>query len=469
MKDNKKSRALGLFSAMSQLPEGYVAAAEEELYAIEAGLRRPPKSQNAFVRFAHSGWCAAAISGIVALAVLALIIRAGSGPAPIVPPVGGTPTSGELESTAPEDDVALLDAADFTLSTDKQTYVEGITSFNVSLTGKTPGKDISLPGEWHLYRLANGAREPVVGMYYTDEAHHGIAPDQHTCATLHKTFFINPHNSSAGLAPGQYVLRACVDSDTNPEAAVECTFTVIPREDLTQSGTTPPPAEPVTPELDVPLADSADFTLSTDKQTYPEGTTSFVVTVTGKTPGKDLTLPGQWHLYRLVDGEREPVTGMYSTLESILSLAPDEHTCATMRKTFFINPHSSSAGLAPGTYVLGACADPNLDPNAVTECTFTVTARAGATDPDCTDTDDHPHEEHHEEHHGSATPGDMARVDMFYITDEMAYVPDNRTECEDSKVYISLPDLDCHDVVPFHHYITSDGKVWYLPAHHAHK
>jgi hypothetical protein len=136
-----------------------------------------------------------------------------------------------------------------------------------------------------------------------------------------------------------------------------------------------------------------------------------------------------------------------------------------MRKTFFINPHSSSAGLAPGTYVLGACADPNLDPNAVTECTFTVTARAGATDPDCTDTDDHPHEEHH----GSATPGDMARVDMFYLTDDMAYVPDNRTECEDSKVYISLPDLDCHDVVPFHHYITSDGKVWYLPTHHAHK
>ena len=84
-------------------------------------------------------------------------------------------------------------------------------------------------------------------------------------------------------------------------------------------------------------------------------------------------------------------------------------------------------------------------------------------------TEDHPHEEHHEEHHGSATPGDMARVDMFYITEDMAYVPDNRTECEDSKVYISLPDLDCHDVVPFHHYITSDGKVWYLPAHHAHK
>jgi hypothetical protein len=210
-----------------------------------------------------------------------------------------------------------------------------------------------------------------------------------------------------------------VDSDTKPEAAVECTFTVIPREDLTQSGTTPPPAEPVPPELDVPLADSADFTLSTDKQTYPEGTTSFVVTVTGKTPGKDLTLPGQWHLYRLVNGEREPVAGMYSTLESILSLAPDEHTCATMRKTFFINPHSSSAGLAPGTYVLGACADPNLDPNAVTECTFTVTARAGQTDPDCDPTDDH---HHTDDHHSSARHDGLT---YFYLTDALTYVEVN--------------------------------------------
>ena len=436
MKQEKNTRALNLFSGLSAIPDNYVAAAEDELYSIEARLSPPPRSRSAFGRFLCSGWCAAAISGIVALTVLVLLIRMGGGPGVVTPPPVG-PSVGTTLPVSPN-------AAEFTIKTEKLQYEAGTEYITVILTGKTPGESFSDAGyTWYLESLSASGEAREIEIFPAVEAAEGIAADDSSTATAKKLIRIPGGLNDEGLR-----LHATRKTEDGYESAASCDVELF------------------WVETDQVITDNihVDFTLSTDRKFYLEGTTSFVVTLTGKNPGQDIYLPGEWHLYRVVDGRRVPVVGMYYTAEELHGIAPDENTCATLHKTIFINPHNSSAGLAAGRYILGAHVKTESGTASV-ECEFEVIARDGVTDPDCTDTDGH----HHEEHHGSATPGDMARVDMFYITDDMAYVPDNRTECENSKVYISLPDLDCHDVVPFHHYITSDGKVYYLPSHHAHK
>lgn len=82
MTNSKETRALAAFAAMSRIPDDYVLAAEQMLLEAEAGISRPQKPEGRFRRFLNSGWGAAVISGLVALAVLAFIIHAGVNPPP---------------------------------------------------------------------------------------------------------------------------------------------------------------------------------------------------------------------------------------------------------------------------------------------------------------------------------------------------------------------------------------------------
>ena len=119
-----------------------------------------------------------------------------------------------------------------------------------------------------------------------------------------------------------------------------------------------------------------DFTMTTDQQSYPEGTTSFLVNLTGKQPGKPLALPGEWHLFLETEDGPEPVIGMYYTGEAIDGIPPDENTCAALSKRIFVNPHNSAWGLTAGSYVLRAVVD-----GGYVECRFTVEPKPDAHDP----------------------------------------------------------------------------------------
>ena len=103
MTESTKRRALNAFAAMGTLPDAYILSAEEALYEAEAGIYRPAKPMGPVRRFLNSGWGAAVISGIVALTVLLLIIRAGQNPPtnypPPVPPAGSSIDASSMPST----------------------------------------------------------------------------------------------------------------------------------------------------------------------------------------------------------------------------------------------------------------------------------------------------------------------------------------------------------------------------------
>lgn len=371
MNDTTRNRALNAFSAMGSLPDDTVLAAETALYEAESALYRPERAKGPFRRFLSSGLGVALISGIAALTAVALIIRAGQGPgvtppSPIVPPVG---------STIPVSD----QQADFTISTDEKNYLPGTDRLTVVLTGRETGESISTVGvSWYLEKLADEGYESV-DISFTEEVVISAEPSKGERATITKSIRVPD-----GLK-GHYRLHATRYNGQEYESLTFCEFDALPDEEV---GETSP--------------HQLDFTISTDRETYEEGTTNFVVNLTGTRPGATISLPGEWHLYRITDEGTEPVIGMYYTGEAMDGLAPDEHTCATMTKRIFINPHNSDGGLRAGRYVLRAVTD-----EGYTECRFEVTAAEEAPDSEET----------------VPSMGDMAR---FYLTDPWdAPLPDN--------------------------------------------
>ena len=130
MTDRKQTRALNTFAAMSRIPDDYILAAEQMLYEAEAGIARPAKPEGRFRRFLNSGWGAAVISGIVALAVLAFIIYAGVNPPgtyePPVKPAGST-----IEMST--------EGVNYSLVMEQSNYPEDTDSITVAMVGKSKG------------------------------------------------------------------------------------------------------------------------------------------------------------------------------------------------------------------------------------------------------------------------------------------------------------------------------------------
>ncbi len=126
MNESKNYRALTVFEAMGRISDNYVAAAETALYEAEAGICRPAKRRGPLRRFLSGGLGAAVISGIVALTVLFLIIRAGQ-----QAPVHGYPP---VASSIPQS----KEQADFTIAVEKSYYLAGDDSITVIVTPKDP-------------------------------------------------------------------------------------------------------------------------------------------------------------------------------------------------------------------------------------------------------------------------------------------------------------------------------------------
>ena len=190
------NRALNTFAAMDTLPESMIAEAENALIAAEGRLATPvKKSKEGFAGFMRSGWCAAAISCIVALGVLIFVIRAGQEPPAYQPPVKPAGCTIEMAEQG----------ADFTLSMEQESYPDGTNRLTVIMTARSPGKRISAMGDWHLERLTPEGAE-VVGISYTEEALISAKPGRNEYATLKKS--ILGTGTGGGFPAGTYRLHA---------------------------------------------------------------------------------------------------------------------------------------------------------------------------------------------------------------------------------------------------------------------
>ena len=224
MTESKETRALNAFAAMSRIPDDYVLAAEQMLQEAEAGIARPQKPEGRFRRFLNSGWGAAMISGIVALAVLAFIIHAGvNPPATYEPPV--KPAGSTIEMST--------EGVNFTISTEQKQYPEGKGCITVIMTGKVKGEIISTPGGWHLERLTpEGAKAEEIS--YTEEMTFSAKPEKDEYATLEKTLYGT--YTGGGFPAGTYRLHATKYDGEKYVSVAYCTFTVGEAETVDQYG-----------------------------------------------------------------------------------------------------------------------------------------------------------------------------------------------------------------------------------------
>lgn len=210
MTNSKETRALAAFAAMSRIPDDYVLAAEQMLIEAEAGISRPPKPMGGFRRFLNSGWGAAVISGLVALAVLIFIIQAGVNPPGVNPPP--TPPAGSTIEMSNE-------GVNYILSTELENYPEGTDCIAAVITGKNPGETVYQPAAWKLERLTASGVSPV-GLSYTEEAgYQDPRADQYAQFTK-KLYPTEP------LTAGTYRLHATKYDGEKYVSVAWCEFTV---------------------------------------------------------------------------------------------------------------------------------------------------------------------------------------------------------------------------------------------------
>lgn len=280
MTNSKETRALAAFAAMSRIPNDYVLAAEQMLIEAEAGISRPPKPMGGFRRFLNSGWGAAVISGIVALAVLIFIIQAGvNPPATYEPPVKPAGSTIEMSDHG----------VNFTISTEQKQYPEGKGCITVIMTGKVKGEIISTPGGWHLERLTpEGAK--VEEISYTEEMTFSAKPEKDAYATLEKTLYGT--YTGGGFPAGTYRLHATRHDGEKYVSVAWCEFTVVSNE-------TEPFPPTISPEL--------PFTVTLTRHLYfpyftePGGLHLYF---RANEPGVPLSRGDCWSIYRIEDGER---------------------------------------------------------------------------------------------------------------------------------------------------------------------
>ncbi len=333
MTERKQTRALNTFAAMSRLPDDYVFSAEQMLFEAEAGIYRPEKPMGGFRRFLNSGWGAAVISGIVALAVLVFIIRAGvHAPVTYEPPV--KPAGSTIEMSD--------EGVNYSLIMDYENYPVGTDSILVAMVGTTKGESISSPGGWYLEQITDEGAE-VIHIYYTEEFTQSAQPAKDEYAVLKKTIRIERTPLSAGV----YHLHATKHDGEKYVSVAWCEFTV-------GSEQFPPKAE------------TSPYTLSVPNTTY--GSVDITVTVTAKEQGEALpALDRGWKVVKLAGPDN---TGNTNILHLEFGLEPgdppDADSYASYTESLILE--DSSAWL-PGLYRLY---DLNSLGESVAQCDFVI-------------------------------------------------------------------------------------------------
>ena len=349
-----QERALNAFAAMESLPDGMLLEAEQALIAAEGGVIAPvkkPKSKGGFARFMSSGWTAAVLSGIVALAVLILVLRAGREPTTYPPPVQPAGSS-----------ITMSDhGADFTLSMELEDYPDGTNRLTVVMTARSPGKRISSRGDWYLERITEEGAEPET-IYYTEEVTISAKPARGEYATLTKTLLGT--NTGGGFPAGTYRLHATEYDGEKYVSVAYCTFTIGDPEGETVNPYPPTPPEGST----IQIGDTdAPFILSTEQTVYEAGTTCIVAVMTAKQKGEADFPYSRWHLERVTEEGCESIFTVGSP-DAYVESGIDPSGYATRKERVFMTDETLTAGL----YCLHAVKGSGEDYVSVAFCYFTV-------------------------------------------------------------------------------------------------
>ena len=165
----EKTRALRVYEKMGDIGDRYILDAE-----IPAEILPVPVPRfGGLRRFLNSGWGAALISGIVALSVLAFIIRAGQNP-PVEPP---PPANSSGETTAPVLDYPPAQEQPYTI------YVPDVSYSNhripVTVTAKEKGQSLDAPfRNWKIVKLMGTSDPHQADWYYSAEEVGAVLPSE---------------------------------------------------------------------------------------------------------------------------------------------------------------------------------------------------------------------------------------------------------------------------------------------------
>ena len=349
------NRALNTFAAMDTLPESMVLEAEKALIAAEGGVIAPVKKpKGGFALFMQSGWCAAMLSGIVALAVLIFIVRAGQEPPTYQPPVKPAGCTIEMAD----------EGADFTLSMEQESYPDGTNRFTVILTARSPGKRISSMGGWHLERLTEDGAE-VMEISYTEDALISAKPGRNEYATLTKAIYGT--NTGGGFLAGTYRLHATEYDGEKYVSVAYCTFTIGDPDETV----TPPTDETDPPVLEYPPAEDRAYTVTTP-ETLEYGAQGLSITVKAAEPGVSLTPHRNYRIVKLAGPANGKDANTMLTAEAVTVMPTEENGGYAVFKDSgtFMNPDQ----WLPGLYRLYAL---NWDEEYVDYCDFVITGDHG--------------------------------------------------------------------------------------------
>lgn len=360
MKKNQE-RALNAFAAMDTLPESMVLEAENALITAEGGRLAPKRMKSAGLLPSEkkrsgrlgdptrSGWCAAVLSGIVAIAVLILVLRAGKEPTVYPPPKQPAGSS-----------ITMSDhGADFTLSMELEDYPDGTNRFTVILTGKTKGKAISMHGGWHLERLTPEGAE-AVEIFYTEEALISAKPGRDEYATLSKSIFGT--GTGGGFPTGTYRLHATEYDGEKYVSVAYCTFTIGDPDETV----TPPTDETNPPVVEYPPAEDRAYTVTTP-ETLEMGSTWLPITVKAAERGEILRPHRKYNIVKLAGNAPDEGRDWLQSLEAV-EVHPDEQNggyAVYADGLTLLNPEK----WLPGLYRLYAL---NFDGEYVDYCDFVI-------------------------------------------------------------------------------------------------
>ena len=350
MKKNQE-RALNAFAALESLPDGMLLEAEQALIAAEGGVIAPVKKpKGGFARFMSSGWTAAVLSGIVALAVLILVLRAGKEPT-VYPPTVYPPPVQPAGSTIEMSDHGV----NFTIATELENYPDGTDLIKVVMTGKVKGEPFSGFNGWHLERIAEEGCEfiPISYGFLLDS----VKPDPNEYATM----IVRIHIYGTTLKAGSYRLHATEYDGEKPVSVAWCTFTVG-----NPDGNTETP-----PTMEYPPADERPYTVTTpDSIGY--GTAELPVTVKTTATDVDLVFHRNYRIVKLIGPANGPGADWVPDLEAVRESPGDGHGGYAVFEDYLTLP--TPEDWLPGLYRLYALNDGGA---YIDYCDFLITGDHG--------------------------------------------------------------------------------------------
>ena len=348
MKKNQE-RALNAFAALESLPDSMLLEAEQALIAAEGGVIAPvkkPKPKGGFARFMSSGWTAAVLSGIVALAVLILVLRAGKEPTVYPPPVQPAGSTIEMSDHG----------VNFTIATELENYPDGTDLIKVVMTGKVKGEPFSGFNGWHLERIAEEGCE-FIPISYGFLGLDSIKPDRNEYATdIHRI-----HIYGTTLKAGSYRLHATEYDGEKPVSVAWCEFTVG-----NPNGNTETP-----PTVEYPPADERPYTVTTpDSIGY--GTAELSVTVKTTATDVDLVFHRNYRIVKLIGPANGPGADWVPDLEAVRESPGCEHGGYAVFEDYLTLP--TPEDWLPGLYRLYALNDGG---EYIDYCDFLITGDHG--------------------------------------------------------------------------------------------